>query len=152
MKRNYIIVFLFFALTALGQIKTHSFSEIEELNKTTPKPTLVFVHTSWCKYCKMMENGSFKNQSIVQMLNENFYFVSLNAEEQSDIMFLNHTFKFIPSGKNTGVHELATELATINGEITYPTIAVLASDYSVLFQKDSYINANELAAILQKLK
>ena len=99
-----------------------------------------------------MENSTFKNQEVMQLLNDSYYFVSLDAEEQSDITFLNHTFQFKPSGKNTGVHELATELATINNKITYPTIVVLASDYSILFQKHSFTNAKELTTILQKLK
>jgi thioredoxin-related protein len=152
MRNCFVILLFLFACTAFGQIKTHTFQEVETLNKTTPKPTLVFVHTSWCKYCKMIENSTFKNQEVMQLLNDSFYFVSLDAEEQSDITFLNHTFQFKPSGKNTGVHELATELATINNKITYPTIVVLASDYSILFQKHSFTNAKELTAILQKLK
>lgn len=152
MKNCFIILLFLFAWTAFGQIKTYSFQEVEALNKTTPKPTLVFVHTSWCKYCKMMENSTFKNQEVMQLLNDSFYFVSLDAEEQSDITFLNHTFKFKPSGNTTGVHELAIELATINNEIVYPTMIVLASDYSILFQKHSFTNAKELITILQKLK
>lgn len=151
--RNFsVIILLLFAWTSFGQIKTYSFPEIEELNKKTPKPTFVFVHTSWCKYCKMMENSTFKNQEVIQLLNDSFYFVTLDAEEQSDITFLNHTFKFKPSGNNTGVHELAAELSTINKEIIYPTIVVLANDFSVLFQKHSFINAKDLKTILQKLK
>jgi hypothetical protein len=26
---------------------------------------LFFVHTSWCKYCKMMENITFKTQKLL---------------------------------------------------------------------------------------
>lgn len=151
-KITVIVFFLFLVFPAFGQNKWYSFTEVEMLNKTTPKPILVFVNTSWCKYCKMMENSTFKNQEVMQLLSESFYLVSLDAEEQSDITFLNHTFQFKPNGKNTGVHELATELATINNEIIYPTITLLATDYSVLFQKHSYTNAKELIAILQKVK
>ena len=151
-KISLIVFFLFLAFPVLGQMKMYSFSELESLNKIEPRPILVFVHTSWCKYCKMMENSTFKNQEAIQLLNNDFYFVSLNAEDQSDITFLNHTFKFKPTGKNTGVHELAVELATIDNTIAYPTIVGLASDYSILFQKHSYTNAKELITLLQKLK
>ena len=151
-KISSIVLFLLFAFPVFGQLKTYSFSEVERLNKTTPKPTLVFVHTSWCKYCKMMENSTFKNQELIQQLNEHFYFVSLDAEETSDITFLNHTFTFKPTGQKTGVHELATELATINNEVIYPTITILDTSFAILFQKHSYLNAEELLGILQKLK
>ncbi len=141
-----------FAQILYGQIKTHSFSEVENLNKTDPKPTIVFIHTSWCKYCKMMENNTFKNHELIRILNEQFYFVSFDAEEKSDITFLNHTFKFKPTGQNIGIHELASELATIKNEVVYPTITILDKDYSILFQKHSFTSAKELFTILQNLK
>lgn len=153
MKKNYIILLLlFFAFPIFGQIKSYSFSEVERLNKIAPKPIVVFIHTSWCKYCKLMENSTFKNQETIQIVNENFYFVSLDAEEKADITFLNHTFTFKPTGQNTGIHELATELATINNEVVYPTITILGNNYSILFQKHSFTNEKELKTILQKLK
>lgn len=152
MKRIFTIVLFLFALTTFGQIKTHSFSEVENLNKQAPKPTLFFIHTSWCKYCKMMENSTFKNPEVVQLINDNFYFISLDAEDNSDITFLNHTFKFKPTGQNVGTHELATELATIKNQAIYPTITILDKDYSILFQKHSFTSAKDLLAILQKLK
>lgn len=151
-KISIIWLFLLFTFPFFGQLKSYSFSEVEKLNTIKPKPTLVFVHTSWCKYCKMMENSSFKNQEVIQLLNEYFYFVSLNAEEPSDITFLNHTFKFRPTGPNTGVHELATELATINNEVIYPTITILDASFAILMQKQSFLKAEELLSILQKIK
>ncbi|RXR21160.1 thioredoxin family protein [Flavobacterium amnicola] len=151
-KISIIWLFLLFTFPFFGQLKSYSFSEVEKLNKITPKPTLVFVHTSWCNYCKIMENSTFKNQEVIQQLNENFYFVSLDAEVPSDITFLNHTFKFRPTGPKTGVHELATELATINNKVMYPTIAILDASFAILFQKQSYLNAEELLSILQKIK
>lgn len=151
-KIGFILLFTLFALPGFGQIKSYSFSEVEKLHEIAPKPIVVFIHTSWCKYCKLMENCSFKNQEIIQMLNENFYFVSFDAEEKLDIQFLNHTFAFKPTGQNTGIHELAIELATINNEVVYPTITILGSNYSILFQKHSFTNEKELKAILRKLK
>jgi thioredoxin-related protein len=152
MKRIFAIVLFLFAFTTFGQIKTHAFSEVENLNKITPKLIIVFIHTSWCKYCKMMENSTFKNPEVVQLINDNFHFISLDAEDKSDITFLNHTFKFKPTGQNVGTHELATELATIKNQVIYPTITILDKDYSILFQKHSFTSAKDLLVILQKLK
>lgn len=99
-----------------------------------------------------MENSTLKNPEVIQLLNDSFYFVSLDAEEKTDITFLNHTFKFKPTGQNTGIHELATELATIENKIVYPAIAILDKDYTILFQKHSFTSAKELKTILEKLK
>lgn len=154
MKKS-ILIFFFFILaipSGFAQLKTYSFEEVEQLLVENPKPVVVFVHTSWCKYCKMMENTTFKNREIINLLNDDFYFIELDAEDKNDVTFNTHTFKFKPTGQKTGVHELATALATINGQVAYPTISILDADYSILFQKQSYIKAKELLSILEKIK
>ena len=77
---------------------------------------------------------------------------SLNAESTEDIHFNNNTFKFKPKGQNTGIHELAMELATIDSEVVYPTVTVLNPDFSIVFQKHSFLNSKELLAVLRKIK
>lgn len=149
------IVFTFLFLIAaipsgFAQLKTHSFEEAEQLSKENPKPIVVFIHTSWCKYCKMMENSAFKNPAVIKELNENFYFISLDAESKKEITFNNHAFRFRPTGITTGVHELATALATIDDQVVYPTLVVLDADCSVLLQRPSYLNAKALLSILEK--
>lgn len=138
--------------SSFAQLKTYTFEEAEKLSKENPKPIVVFIHTSWCNYCKMMENSTFKNPEIITVLNTDFYFIRLDAESKNEIHFNNHKFQFIPNGNNTGIHELATALATINSQLIYPTTTILASDYSILFQKHSFINAEELQVILEKVK
>jgi thioredoxin-related protein len=152
-KRIYILLIFFWVIpSGFAQLKTYSFEEAEVLTRQKPKPLVIFIHTSWCNYCKMMENSTFKNPEIISLLNDNFYFVSFDAESKEDIHFNNHTFKFTPKGQNTGIHELATALATIDSEVIYPTITILESDFSIVFQKHSFLNAKALNAILEKIK
>jgi thioredoxin-related protein len=154
MKKSVIILLLFFLAipSSFAQLKTYTFEEAAKLTKENPKPFVVFIHTSWCKYCKLMENSTFKNLEITQLLNDNFYFISLDAESKKDIYFNNHTFKFKPNGQNTGIHELAAALATIDSQVVYPTLVILDSEYSIIFQKPSFINTKELLLILEKTK
>lgn len=147
-----ILFFLFFlsAFHGFAQLKTYSFTEAEELERQNPKPVFVFVHTSWCKYCKMMENSTFKNTEVIQLLNDNFYFVSLDAENKTPITFKNNTFKYKPKGQNTGVHELAEELGTVDGTITYPTFSILDKDNTILLQISEYIDAKTMIGLLKE--
>jgi thioredoxin-related protein len=147
-----LLVFFWAIPSGFAQLKTYSFEEAEKLSKENPKPFVVFIHTSWCKYCKMMENSTFKNPEVIKILNTDFYFISLDAESKEDIYFNNNTFKFQPKGQNTGIHELATELATIDSQVVYPTVTVLNTDFSIVFQKHSFLKAKELLAILEKIK
>lgn len=149
----YILLIFFWVIpSGFAQLKTYSFEEAEELTKSKPKPVVIFIHTSWCNYCKMMENSTFKNPEIINLLNNDFYFISLDAESKEEIHFNNHTFKFKPKGQNTGIHELATALATIDSQVIYPTITILESDLTILFQKHSFLNAKALLTILEKIK
>ena len=147
----YITMIFFWAIpSGFAQLKSYSFEEAEKLSKENPKPIAVFVHTDWCKYCRMMENSTFKNPEIIKILNERFYFVPLDAETKSDITFNNYIFKYKPTGQNTGIHELATALATVNNQVSYPTITILDAKKDILFQKQSYIKAKELIPLLEK--
>ena len=149
----YIILFFLWAIpSGFAQLKTYSFEEVVQLSKENPKPIVVFTHTNWCKYCKIMEHVTFKDSRIIATLNENFYFVSFDAETKKDIIFNNHTFQFQPNGTNAGIHELAIALATIENQIVYPTLTILESDNSILFQQASFISAKALGRILDKLK
>lgn len=152
-KWAYILLIFFWAIpSGFAQLKTYSFEEAEKLSKEHPKPFVIFIHTSWCNYCKMMENSTFKKPEIISLLNTDFYFIPLNAESKTAIHFNNQVFQFKPNGQNTGIHELATELATIDSRVVYPTVTVLSPEFSIVFQKNSFLNAKELLAVLEKMK
>ncbi|MFY0481731.1 thioredoxin family protein [Flavobacterium sp. PLA-1-15] len=146
MKKFLIVMFILIANQNFAQLKTHTFEQAEQLSIENPKPFVIFIHTSWCKYCKMMENSTFKNEEVIHQLNEKFYFVSFDAENKSDVLFNNHLFKFKPKGANSGIHQLAEALS----DQTYPTITILNPDYTVLTQIESFVNAKQLLNYLLK--
>lgn len=154
MKKYILIMLVFFWAIPSGfaQLKLHSFEEVTQLAKANPKPIVVFIHTSWCTYCKIMQNSSFKNPDVIKKLNDEFYFIALDSESKKEIMFNNHLFRFKPTGPNTGVHELATALATINNQIVYPTLTILEKDNTIVFQQHSFIDDKALLRILDELK
>ena len=149
-KKLLILLVFFCTFSGFAQLKTYTFSEAEKLEQQNPKPIFVFIHTSWCKYCKMMENSTFKNPEVVQLLNENFYFVSLDAEQKNPILFKNNTFRFQPKGQNTGVHELAEELGTVDGAMTYPTFSILDKNNTILLQISDYTDAKTMIGLLKE--
>ena len=152
MKKLFLILGLLAANTGFSQLKTHTFEQAEKIAKENPKPFVVFIHTEWCKFCKMMENTTFKNNDIINQLNQNFYFISFNAEEKKDILFNGNTFQYKPKGNNSGVHELASILGDKNGTIIYPTITILNPDYSIAAQFTSYTSPKDLLQILSKIQ
>ena len=135
-----------------AQAKHYSFAEIDSLQRQEPRKVLVFIHTDWCHYCQQMKQLTFKNKELVALMEQHFYFVMLNAEEKADIYFNGHLFKLKPNGNGTGLHELASALATIDGQISYPSIAILSEKRELVFQYNQALKARELISLLQELK
>ena len=152
MKKLLLIVLVLMANESFAQLKTHTFEQAEEMSKANPKPFIIFIYTDWCKFCKTMEHATFKNKAIINKLNQDFYFISFNAEEKRDIIFKKNTFKFKPKGNNSGIHELAAILGDKNGNVVYPTVTILNPDYSIAAQLQSYIGPKELLQILSKIQ
>ena len=135
-----------------GQLKIVPFEEIATLQQVEPRPMVIFIHTDWCRYCQGMKNTTFKNDHVVKLLNENFYFLDLNAEEERNIRFHQNTFKYKPRGNNTGVNELAEQLGSHNGKLSYPALCILNPDYEVIYQQNEFLDARRLTKILEQLK
>ncbi|WP_231374035.1 thioredoxin family protein [Aureivirga marina] len=143
-----LIVVSLLPLLAFSQIKTTTFEQIDSIQKTNPRNIIVFIHTDWCKYCQSMKQTTFKNKKVAQKLNNHFWFIDFNAEEKRDIEFVGHTFKFKPTGRKTGIHELAEQLGTINGKIAYPTLCILNEKYEIIFQYNQFLSEEDLLKVL----
>ncbi|MEE9406786.1 MAG: thioredoxin fold domain-containing protein [Polaribacter sp.] len=157
MKKLFILIIFFGSLVSFSQnektsLKVFTFSEVEELHQKKPKPVIVFIYTNWCKYCHGMEKTTFKNKKVIQLLNENFYFIKLNGEEKNDITFLGKIFVYKPTGTNTGIHELANELASKKGRISYPTTVFLNLKLEIDLQLNGFNKAKDIIKLLSKFQ
>ncbi|MCI2228645.1 thioredoxin family protein [Polaribacter sp. MSW13] len=156
MKKVFYIIVLFGCFATQSQtkkesLKVYSFKDVEELHQQNPKPMVVFIYTDWCKYCFAMEKTTFNNKDVIKALNDKFYFVKLNAKEKKDILFLNKQFKYKPTGSNTGIHQLAKELALKKGRISYPTTTILNLELQIELQITRYMKSKKLIQILSKI-
>lgn len=132
-------------------LKKVSFEDIERLQKIQRRHVLVFIKTSWCSYCKAMEETVFKHPEVIEELNKKFYSVFLNAESRRKIHFSGRLFSFKPTGENTGIHELAEELAAVEGKVSYPAICVINAENEIIFQYQGVLNRQELLKVLALL-
>ncbi len=98
-----------------------------------------------------MKRTTVKSKEVVSGLNEKFYFIDFNGESKRDIKMLNHVFKFKSTGNNTGVHELAEQLGTIDKKVSYPTMCFLNENNEIIFQHNQFISATDFTKILNKL-
>lgn len=155
--KNFVFIFIFmgwfsiFSQSVKSELSIFTFTEVEKLKQQNPKPIVIFIYTDWCKFCSGMKKNTFKNEKVARLLNDHFYFIKLNGEEKEDISFLGKTFNYMPKGTNTGIHELASELASIKGSITYPTTTILNSKLEIEAQLNGYINSSKMNMILLEM-
>ena len=151
--KSYIYFFCFFGALPHGyaQLNLVSFEQIDSLQKVEARNIIVFIHTNWCQYCQVMKNKTFKNNEIINTINDKFYFIEFNAEEKRIITYNNQTFQFKPNGYNLGVHELAIELGTINGQLSYPTLCILNHKGEIIFHYNSFLNVKDLKLLFDKI-
>ncbi len=110
------------SMDSKDSIEWHTWEKAIELNKENPKKIFVDVYTDWCHWCKVMDKNTFTDSNVIEYMNENFYAVKFNAEQEEEVNFNNHTFKFIAQGRR-GVHELAYSL--LDGRLSYPSVVYL---------------------------
>lgn len=105
-----------------AQVKWLSFEEAVAKAKEDPKPIFIDVYTDWCGWCKKMDVATFNEDKVAAVLQNDFYPVKFNAEQQETINFNDHAFKFVPNGRK-GYNELA--VALLDGKLSYPSVVFL---------------------------
>ena len=119
-------------LTTGTNVNWMTITDVESAMKKEKRKVMVDLYTSWCGWCKRMDKATFQNPEIADYLNEKFYAVKFNAEDQNTINFKGENHKFVAAGRK-GYNELAHKFA--NGRMSYPTIAFLDEN---LDRIDSY--------------
>ena len=92
--------------------------------KQQDKKVFLYFHADWCTYCKKMELTTFKDQGIIDYLNENFIAITVDSDKEKKI------------ASRFGVRGL-------------PTTWFLKSDMDKLSSMPGYIDSNRLLTILK---
>lgn len=63
-------------------IKWHSYKEGMESGKTNQKKVFLYFYSDSCGYCEEMEKVTFKDISVIDILDKNFISVKVNADKE----------------------------------------------------------------------
>jgi thioredoxin-related protein len=98
-----------------------SFEDGMELARNLGKPVVIDFYTSWCRWCRVMDKETFRNESVASYLNEHFISIKLNAEQKSGSL---------EYGGRTYTPEGLARAFRVRG---YPSIAYLDAEGKLLF-------------------
>ncbi|MCO5233941.1 MAG: DUF255 domain-containing protein [Chitinophagales bacterium] len=125
-----------------------SLDEIEKAQKTSPKPVLVSLNTSWCVWCKKMDESTFSDASVINYINKNFYALKFDAE--ADVNYnLKGTNYSLTTVNNRKVHQLAWEWGNVNGRIGYPTIVILNENLEKLHTSPGFKDVDAMTSLMK---
>lgn len=148
LKQLVSILSLIFSIQTYSQeLQIYSFEEVEQLVQKQARPVLIYFHTDWCRFCKLMDRTTFAEPKIIEKLNEKYYFISFNAEKKEAVRFKNKLYNFIPKGRNSGHHELVHHFLKNRQEV-HPTLLFLDAHFNELLLLPSYVSAKDLLELL----
>ncbi len=131
------------------KVRWYTWEEAVEANKTEKRKIFLDIYTDWCGWCKRMDKATFGQKNVARYLNENFYPVKLDAEQKADIIFNDHTFSYVKSGRS-GMHMLAYTL--LEGQMSFPSVVYLSEKYERILISPGYKEPEDLMLELEYAK
>ncbi len=133
-------------LKAQDKIEWISFEEAIKKSQKKPKHIFIDVYTDWCGWCKRMDATTFVDPVIVELMNEHFYAVKLDAERKDTVIFNDHPFvNTNPEGRRAS-HQLAQAL--LKGKMSYPSFVFLNGKHEWLTVVNGYTKSPEMEKVL----
>jgi len=130
-----LLIFIIQISYAENQIKPkinwYSYDKGIAAGKTEDKKIFLHFYADWCGYCKIMNNKTFKDDSVVTYLNKNFISIKVNADRKRKLA-QKYRVRGLPS--NWFLKETDEKIASRPGYIP-PTEMIL---YLKFIHSDSY--------------
>jgi len=137
---------------ANSPINWMTFEEAQAAMKNEPKKLFVDVYTYWCGPCKMLDRNTFSNPKLAQFVNENYYAVKFNAQDENDIVFAGKTFSnpnYDPA-KGQYRRNSSNQLAGAMGVRAFPTMVILNEQLQIMHSLRGYKTPQQLQPLLEQ--
>lgn len=86
-------------LNAIDLIHADSYKDALEKGIEQNKPVLLFAHSPFCPWCRKMEADTLSDNEVIEYLNKNFIFVTVDLSLSMDIEDI--PARFLPEGTPT---------------------------------------------------
>jgi thioredoxin-related protein len=113
-----------------GPIKWMNYTDGINESIKTGKPVMIDFYTTWCKYCKMLEDTTYKDPGVVKTVNGSFIAIKVNAEGEDKVTY-------------EGASITERDLAARYGVTGFPSIWFLDGKQQKIGQIPGYEPADE---------
>lgn len=119
-----------------SELTWHGFDQGMQKAKNENKQVLVDVYTDWCSWCKVMDEKTYTDPRIINILNQKYILIKLNPEKDGPVMF---------GGKSYNADHFAQGIG-VNG---YPATAFFESNEKIITLVPGYLKPDEFLPILE---
>lgn len=142
--KQLLALILTMSIVTIKAQESYHFNQLDSLQNVKSKKVLIMVGTNWCKYCKALETVIAKDAKLKQLINDQYYLIKLNAEENKAITYQGFRFEF---NAKLGYHQLAIALAD-NQKLIFPSIYVLNNGNEIYYSHKGFLSAKDLLKVL----
>ncbi len=144
---NFISLFLILSISASAQnkIKWESWDVVNEKISKGNKKFIVYLYFDGCKWCRYMEESTFRNDQTSKFINNNYYSFRINALSNDKIVVGNHAFTTVRIGKYD-FHEFAAEI--LMGNMSFPAVAFFDEKFNKINVEEGYTDTDNFEMIL----
>lgn len=126
------------------KVKWYNIEEAQVMARQNPRPLFIDTFTDWCGWCKKLDQETFSNDIIAEILNTKFYPVKFDAEGKTPVTFQGQTF--INDGKSGPSHQFA--VALLKGQMSYPNLVFFNEKMQLLTNIPGYETPKQLELML----
>lgn len=140
-----------FLITLFGMIWANAQQDLAQLNAAfaqNPKPILIEFTTDWCGYCLLQNKKIHQDQKLLAILENDYYFIELDAESEKSYHFLQREFLPNPDFPHQKTHTLVEAFVQENETVAYPFWVLLSTDLMIEWSYSGYIATNKLYKML----
>lgn len=122
--------------TTTAQGQQISLKDAQSLAKQSGKHIVLDVFTTWCGYCRQMDQKTYPDAAVQAVIGESFIRVRLNAESTSKVVFNGRTYT-------------EEELAKSMGITSYPSTIFISPEGKTIGYQPGYMDATLFARLLR---
>ncbi len=129
---------------------TVSWTPITKAAASNPNQTKMYFidfYTSWCGWCKKMDNSTFMDPVVAAILNQYYVPIKFNAEGNETVTWAGNTYTApASSGKRGSAHPFTR--AVLGAKLGYPSFAIFNEKQGLVTILQGYQHAYDFSVVL----